>query len=369
MAPLDVRAEIERFDASLPIEAAWTPPASWYVEPEVLALEAATVFARSWLLAARADQVAAAGAFATARCADRDTVVVRGADDELRAFDNVCRHHAALVMEGEGHCDQLRCPYHGWTYDLTGRLTSAPRSGGIEGFDRGDFSLHELQVEEWGPLVFTRAAPGGDAFGDTTGDLRAHLDLAGLRFVTRRDYTVRCNWKVFVDNYLDGGYHVSVAHPGLADQLDLASYRTDVFDRHSVQSCNAAKEAVAGADFPDRMGERGLYAWVYPNLMLNRYGPILDTNLVLPISATETRVVFDYYFDAAHAADTDFVTRSLAASDRVQQEDIALCESVQRGLASPGYDRGRYAPKIEIAEHHFHRLLAADLRESCEYGV
>ena len=221
-------------------------------------------------------------------------------------------------------------------------------------FDREDFGLIELGAEEWGPLVFVHGDPDAAPLAVTLGDLRERLAMDGMRFVARREYRLRCNWKVFVDNYLDGGYHVPVAHTDLAGQLDLASYRTEVFDRYVVQSCES------GAS--DRLGERALYVWIYPNLMVNRYGPILDTNLVVPLGADETLVIFDYFFEEQRAADTAFVEESLAASDRVQQEDIGLCESVQSGLGSPAYDRGRYAPLVEGAMHYFHGLLAADLR-------
>jgi choline monooxygenase len=188
------------------------------------------------------------------------------------------------------------------------------------------------------------------------------METAKLTYVASRSYDIECNWKVYVDNYLDGGYHVAVLHKALAGQLDLDTYVTEVFDRYSIQSVRspeAAREA-AGGDFAERIGSEALYAFVHPNLMLNRYGPILDTNWVVPLSQGRTRVVFDYYF--REPGDRDFVERSIAASHKVQLEDVEICESVQRGLGSPAYDRGIYAPKIEMAAYAFHRTLAGELR-------
>ena len=355
MDPAEITRELERFDPTVAIDEAWTPPASWYVEPAILALEAEKVFARHWIVAARADQVVDPGSYVAGELIDRPYVVVRGEDGVLRAFHNVCRHHATVVMSGEGSCSKLVCPYHGWTYGLDGRLARAPRAGGIRDFDREDFGLVPLGVAEWGSLVFIHGDPGAAPPDSRFGELRASLDMENLTFVGRREYRLRCNWKVFVDNYLDGGYHVAVAHPDLASKLSEATYRTEIFDHHSIQTCESG-----GGD--DRLGEGARYAWVHPNLMLNRYGPILDTNTVIPLGPNETLVVLEWFFEHERVTDQVFIEESLASSDTVQQEDVALCESVQRGLASPSYDRGRYAPKLEGAMLHFHQLLAGDLR-------
>lgn len=380
--------QLDSFDPTLPIEEAWLPPSSWYTEPAVLDVERDTVFKHNWLIAARDDQLESPGDFVAGRVANEPYVVVRGEDDELRAFYNVCRHHAAQVMVGEGSTDELVCPYHGWTYALDGRLVKAPELGGVKDFDRECFGLTPMHVAEWGPFVFISMAESPRPLREDLTELYARLhnmNIRGLRFVERRSYTLECNWKVYVDNYLDGGYHVAYLHKGLAAQLDLSSYRTEVFDRFSIQSGSgagasagprsdtggravrtAARRAGANAgpdsaDFAERIGHEVLYAWIYPNFMINRYGPMMDTNWVLPRGHDRTEVVFDYYFIESQGGRRALVERSLAASDRVQQEDVDICESVQRGLESSSYDKGRYSVRREAGEHHFHRLLAADL--------
>jgi len=368
MIPDSIRHELSRFDDSLPIEDAFTPPASWYVSPDFLERERACVFRRSWQAVGRVDQLRRPGDYFAGCLLDQPYVVLRDQDGTLRAFHNVCRHHAAQVCEGEGNLQQLVCPYHGWTYRLDGSLARAPRLGRSGVFERERFSLVPAAVEAWGPLVFLHLEQNPPPLATQLAALGERLAAMGtdqLEFVARRSYDIRCNWKVYVDNYLDGGYHVSVLHQALAGQLDLATYGTEILERVSIQSCRSPEQAPqqAGGDFPERIGGEALYAFVYPNLMLNRYGPILDTNWVIPIGHDRTRVVFDFFFRDVHGPEArEFIERSIAASDRVQQEDVSICESVQVGLRSPAYDRGIYAPAIEMAAYHFHRLLAEDLR-------
>jgi choline monooxygenase len=357
-----VTPDSRSFDPTLPIERARTPPSAWYIDPARLALEEQRVFRRTWQAAGPLEWVADPGRFATGTVAGEPWVVVRGTDGELRAFFNVCRHHASCIASGQGTAERLVCPYHGWTYDLDGRLRRAPRMAGVEGFDRERLGLVPMEIGSWGPIVFVRPEPGGIALAEAMRPLDDRLDAQGLRFVTRRSWEIGCNWKVYVDNYLDGGYHVAHLHGGLASQLDLDDYRTELHDRVSIQLCATGGGGGGGVDFRERLGEGAVYAFVYPNFMLNRYGPILDTNWVVPLGPERTLTVFDYWFEAELAErDPEFVERSLAASARVQEEDVLICESVQRGLRSSCYDTGLYAPRVEQAAHAFHRLLVADL--------
>ena len=355
-----LRAELERFDPTVPIERALTPPASWYTDPRIFELERRAVFHRTWQPVGRIDELRSPGDYISGELVGEPWLVLRDGRD-LRAFFNVCRHHASRLVEGQGNVERLECPYHGWCYDLDGRLRKAPRIGGVDGFERERFGLVPMDVDTWGPLVFVRVAPGsGPPLGEWMAPVSGRVDHARLRFVRRVNYEIACNWKVFVDNYLDGGYHVGHLHRGLAGQLDLDSYRTEITDRVSLQTCRAAaSEATTGVDFNDRIGAGAVYAFIYPNLMINRYGPIMDTNWVLPLSHERTLTIFDYFFE--EGSDAEFIERSLTASDRVQQEDVGICESVQRGLQSSAFDRGPYAPRVEQGAYHFHGLLARDL--------
>ncbi|MBN9417069.1 MAG: aromatic ring-hydroxylating dioxygenase subunit alpha [Candidatus Eremiobacteraeota bacterium] len=345
-----VADEIARFDLTVPMAASPTPPSSWYLRPDILQREKESVLLRSWQPVCRVEQLAEQGAFVSGSFLDQPWVVTR--DGSLRAFYNVCRHHAALVAQGEGCAAKLTCPYHGWTYDLDGRLRSAPRLGAVKEFQRELYGLRPIALEVWGPWVWLNFGPEPAPLLTQLEPLAGRVSLDGLRYVCTRSYDIECNWKVYVDNYLDGGYHVEVAHQALAAQLDLDAYKTSLEGSLVLQECGAASE---------RLGDRAVYAWLYPNWMFNRYGPILDINWVIPLGPERCQTVFEYFFDSS--CSQEFIETSLAASHQVQLEDVEICESVQKGLRSQGYDVGRYAPSLEIGEYSFHHWLARDLAQ------
>jgi choline monooxygenase len=333
------------YNPDLPLDEASTIPASWYLEPQIAELEQRTVFSRNWQPAARVEQVLRPGDYATCDVAREPIAVVRDERGVLRGFFNVCRHHASAVMaEACGHATHLQCPYHGWTYALDGRLQSAPDMGRIRDFDRQSLSLVAVEADIWKRWVLVRLSPDGPPITDIAG-----LDLTRFHWFERRHYMVDCNWKVFVDNYLDGGYHVPHLHKGLDRRLDYSEYQIELAEHSCLQWS------------PYAGGDRALYYWIYPNFMINIYPTSMDTNLVIPRGVDKTEVIFDFYFtdisEGAHAHNT----ASIAVSEQIQDEDVAICVSVQRGLASRAYTSGRLSVRREAGEHLFHRLLYADL--------
>lgn len=367
---LTIREIIEGYDARLPLDEALTIPAPWYTDPAIHELEKRSVFGRSWQMVGRLDQLRGAGDYLTATVADEPIVVVRGDDGRLRAFFNVCRHHAAAVAtEPAGRCSALRCPYHGWTYGLDGGLRTTPDFEGVRCFDKSAHGLAAVRCETWENFVFIHlgeagpSADGGSLAGFLGGlvEEAAKVNLSALRFFERRSYTLACNWKVYVDNYLDGGYHVPYLHKGLNTVLDYGDYRITCGDRHCTQTSpmKSGKDANVAAV---RRGEAAYYWWVYPNFMINWYEGVMDTNLVVPRGTGRCEVIFDFYFDDTTDAAAARNRASIAVGDRVQQEDVDICEAVQRGLASRAYVAGRLSVRREAGEHLFHRLLYADLR-------
>jgi choline monooxygenase len=357
------------FDASLPLEEAWTIPGSWYVDPRVAELERRAVFGGTWQVVGRKEQVARPGEFITVDVGGERIVVVRGQDGVLRAFFNVCRHHAAAVVtEPAGCAERLRCPYHGWTYALDGKLKSTPEFDGVRCFVKDDQGLVPASVATWESFVFVNLEEKAPPLTEHLGKLVDHfapLGLEKLTFVERREYVLECNWKVFVDNYLDGGYHVPYLHRGLNSILPFKEYTIENFDRFCLQSCAIDPSGGEKMTASVRKG-RALYYWLYPNFMLNWYEGYLDTNLVIPLGINRMKVIFDFYFDDASEASKARNKASMDVSERIQDEDHAICESVQRGLASRAYRAGRLSVRREAGENLFHRLLAADLRRAAK---
>jgi choline monooxygenase len=357
---------VASYDDQAPLDHASTIPASWYIDERIAELEVQRVFGRTWQVVGRVDQVSRPGEFLTADLAGEPLVVVRGSDNQLRAFFNVCRHHAAAVVtEPQGAASIFRCPYHGWSYGFDGSLKGAPEFEGVCAFDRSQNGLMPVQVDDWEQFVFVNLDPEAAPLAVFLGRLAqrvAPLPLEALHFFERRVYTLNCNWKVFVDNYLDGAYHVPHLHKGLNSVLEYKHYTIEHEDRYCLQSSPMVTSSEDAATAASRTGNRAWYFWQYPNFMINLYHGYMDTNLVLPDGVDRCKVIFDFYFDDVSEPATQRNQQSIAVGERVNDEDVGICEAVQRGLHSRAYRAGRLSVRREAAEHLFHRLLAADLK-------
>jgi phenylpropionate dioxygenase-like ring-hydroxylating dioxygenase large terminal subunit len=361
------------YNDRLPLEEASTLPAPWYVDPRIAELEAQTVFTRTWQLIGRTDQVERPGQFVTATVAGEPIVALRGSDGVLRAFYNVCRHHAAAVVsEPCGQVEILRCPYHGWNYGLDGSLKGMPEFDGVKDFDRARNGLVPIEVGTWEKFVLVSLDPKSVSLLEFLGGLAkrvASLRVGGLHYFASRSYDIACNWKVFVDNYLDGGYHVPHLHKGLNSVLDYRHYTIENEDRYCLQSSPMVASSEDADAAATRKGDRAYYFWQYPNLMIDCYEGYMDTILALPLDVDHCRVIFDWYFADVSEAARAYNLQSIAVCDRVQVEDLDICEAVERGLKSRAYGAGRLSVRRESGEHLFHRLLAADLKRLTRSAV
>ena len=349
----------------VPVERSETIPANWYVDERVHEIERAWLFPGEWQYLGPVHKLEEAGSRVVADIAGRPVVVVRGQDEVLRAFFNVCRHRGGPLATEDGCAQSLRCRYHGWTYGLDGRLRGVPEFEGVEDFDRDRFGLVPVTVEVWEGLVFVRLgdmagerARERGSVGETFGGLSSSLpqpSMAQMTFAHRDRYPIDCNWKVYVDNFLEG-YHLPFVHPELNRLLDYRHYVTELFARHSLQHA-----PVGGEDSPYPVaGGRALYYFLFPNVMLNVLPGRVQVNAVAPVSADRCEVIFDYFYDESALQGESMeaaLRRDRDYSDRVQQQDIEICQHVQRGLASGAYDRGRFSAKRETGVHHFQALL------------
>ena len=326
-----------------------TLPYDWYADPAVLRLEQRHVFARSWQYAARLDQVAEPGRLTTAWAGSLPLVLARARDGELRGFVNVCRHRGHLLCDGDARREAIQCPYHAWTYGLDGSLRNAPRADREPGFDRDALGLVPVAVEVFGPFVFVNPDTGAAPLADALGDLPAHLaeggiDVDALRFHSRAesgDYA--CNWKICVENFLEC-YHCSVAHPALAQVLDVSA------DAYAL----AAQGALASQfGRPRERGDEaravahGQFHLLFPGTVVNVMPgqPNLSIGPIVPRGPERTFRFLDYF--VGPDAGDEWVADHLALDERVGAEDRALVEAVQRGVSSGGLETGTLLAESE----------------------
>ena len=360
---------------TVPLSRAATLPARYYLDPAYLEREKDRVFGGTWQLVARADELSRIGDFVPVTVLDEPIVITHALDDTLKAFYNVCRHRAGQVALTKGNRRSLQCKYHGWTYGLDGALRACPEMEETEGFTKEEFGLHPVRVESWGPFVFVNLDPSAPALAEVMGEIPSEVAAAGydvdrMRLVERRDYVIDCNWKVYVDNYLEG-YHLPIAHPQLYRELDYDSYRVEEFRYYSKQHA-PIRELREGEELgrdrrylrtPDGE-EDALYYWLFPNTMFNIYQDNMSSNVILPLGPDRTMTIFEWYFaEPGTGPGWESMQQTIAFSDEIQQEDIVICEQVQRGLRSRAYDTGRFSAKRENGVYHFQNLYREFLGE------
>ncbi len=348
---------------------ATTIPASWYTDPAMLDLEREKIFRRTWQFAASLDQLRFPGNFVAVDIIGVPVVLTRDLEGTLHAFYNVCSHRAGTVAKGSGNRKSLQCGYHGWLYGLDGTLLRTPEFEGVACFDPCDHGLKPIRVETWGPFAFVNMAPDAPPLLEWLGAIpeeTAKFDFEGMRRVERKDYYLTANWKLYIDNYLEG-YHVPVGHPGLFKELDYENYRVETGRYHSRQ--HAPIRPVRGEDpqgrhYTSLEGDaQANYYWIFPNFMLNIYLGMLQINVIVPISHDRTLTIFEWYFpDPGTPESWSTLHDSMSFSDEIQVEDIELCEIVWKNMTAGIYDRGRFSVKRENGVHHFQGLLCDYLR-------
>jgi choline monooxygenase len=339
-----------------------TLPWAWYADEAVLRLERAAVLGRSWQYAARADQVAEPGRFVATRAGHVPVVVARARDGALRAFVNVCRHRGSILCEGEGRRETIQCPYHAWTYELDGRLRTAPRSDREPGFDPANLSLVPVAVDTWGPFVFVNPDHDAAPLAETLGDLPALIggggvDVDALRFHHRAEGHYEANWKLCVENFLEC-YHCQVAHPGFSRVVDVSeeAYALEESRWFSSQFGPAKGGHDGGFAAAGEIGS-GQFHFLFPNTTIN-VNPghsNLSIGPVVPLAATRTHRFLDYWF--APDVPPAWIEDMLAFDDQVGAEDRALVERVQQGVGAGVVEAG-VVMRSERLISHFRRLLA-----------
>ncbi len=350
-----------------------TLPARFYTSPEIFAAEREAIFFRGWQIAGHLSDLAETGSYITAGVHDQNIFICRGKDGELRGFYNVCAHRAHELLTGTGRTTVITCPYHAWSYHLTGELRSARGTERQEGFPSGKICLTSVRVDTLGPLVFynldAKARPLAQEYPGLAQELDHYIPgFAGMKRLWAGGSVIEANWKVATDNFLEC-YHCSPAHPAFADMIDLKTYRSTCHERHSTHIGDVGRAQNKAYEVPPNAPvQRSAFWFLWPMATINLMPGDMAVTLFwfnpLSPSCTDQRSITYTPDGKSTPVLEDYARYSV---NILQPEDNGLCESVQRGLASRGYRQGRFVSDPELtaisehAVHHFHGLVAEAL--------
>ena len=331
-----------------------TIPSQWYLDTEIFELEKKNIFSKSWHLIGSTSQVCNKGDYIVKKINDQPIVIVRDSNNTLNTFYNVCQHRGCVLLENQGNSKQIKCGYHGWTYELNGDLRTA-RGFDKESLDYQKFRLKPVKHYIWMNQIFIK-------FDDSNNYLQKilkkieqiiePLNFTDYKYHKRDSYKVKCNWKVYMDNYLEG-FHIPLVHPKLNTVINYKSYKTETFDNFSMQWCFLNSDSSPYKK--TEKNDKAFYFTIYPNILFNIAPGRLQTNIIEPIDEQSCNVIFDYYFEDVSKKE---IKKDIQFSENVQNEDIYICEKVQTGLKSNGFDRGVFSKKYENGVSHFQSYIS-----------
>jgi len=339
-----------------------------YTDPHWLGFEQQAIFSRSWQWVCHVEKLREPGSYVTTMVAGQPICVIRDKGGTLRAFYNVCKHRAHELLKGEGRTALVVCPYHAWSYNLEGQLVSAPETGSLQDFDRETICLDPVQVEDFCGFVYVNLDRSASSLGRQSGDLRAEImrwapDVENLTFAHRLTYNIQSNWKNVVDNFLEC-YHCPVAHKDFCTLVDMDTYRVTTHGIYSSHMAEAGKTTNAAYSIEGATVKDHAVWWLWPNTCLLRFpgrGNFIVMHII-PIGVDRTFETYDFFLEDTEPNEAE--QEAIRYVDEVLQvEDIALVESVQRGMSTPAFSQGRIvhdpkgSGKSEHAVHHFHGLV------------
>lgn len=348
--------------------ASYTLNAKCYTEQKYFDAEREAIFYRTWQWVCHIEKVRELGAYYVADVQGRSIAIVRDRDGDLRAFYNVCKHRAHHLLKGEGKTRMVTCPYHAWSYNLDGTLRQAPHTDALVNFDKDKICLDQVKVEEFCGFIYVNLDPGAQSLAEQTGDLAKEItafapDIADLTHARRLTFEMKSNWKNVVDNFLEC-YHCPTAHKDFCSLLQFDTYKVTTHGLYSSHMAKASKAENSAYSVDGATVDDHAVWWLWPNTCLLRY-PGRSNFLVLniiPVGPGRTIETYDFYFE--NAVPTEQEEQAINyIRDVLQQEDIDLVESVQRGMSTPAFESGRIVNDpagsglSEHAVHHFHGLL------------
>lgn len=356
-----------RFEIHPDVAQAQTLDSAFYLDPEVYAQVREQVFARSWQWLGSLHDVAAPATVSPRTLLpgllDEPLLLARDNAGALRCMSNVCTHRGNLLVHAAGPADGIRCGYHSRRFDLAGQMRFMPGFEGACNFPAASDHLPQLPLGDFHGHGFTSLQPAVsfEAVFQPIAERMAWLPITGFQPdpARSREFTFDAHWALYVENYLEG-LHIPFLHPGLNSTLDMAGYSYEFSPWANLQLARARDDEPAFERLDGGQRIAAYYWWVFPNLMLNFYPWGLSLNLVQPLGPAKTRVLFRSF-----VADPALLgVGAGGALDPVEMEDEAVVLTVQQGIRSRLYRRGRYSPQHERGVHQFHRLLAAALEKS-----
>lgn len=330
-----------------------------YYDKNFLDQEKKEIFLKEWQLIGSHSQVKNTGDVLVAEIANNPIIVSRQADNTLKGFYNVCQHRGGPLVYENCSLGKLQCKYHGWVYDLNGNLKSARGFKNSE-LNINDYNLTPVNVAEWMGQIFVNLSNDPADLCNQIDEIKtliSPIDFSNYTFKFRESYKINCNWKVYMDNFLEG-FHIPFVHPELNKVIDYKSYKTEIYDRFSLQWCPLDSELSPYGKSSTPEENKAFYFTIFPNIILNIAPGRLQTNIVEPKDSKTCIVHFDYHFDDPEKAN---IKQDAEFSEIVQQEDILICENVQKGLESNGYDQGKFSPLHEQGVLHFQSLVRNSL--------
>lgn len=329
------------FEIDPDIRKAETLPSRFYIDPEYFDRSKEKIFARTWQLARNAKNLADLTPVELLPGLLDEPLLLSKKDGHIHCLSNVCTHRGKILVESACEANLIRCGYHGRRFSLDGKFLSMPEFEGVENFPSERDDLRRVPSGIWNEFVFASVAPA-EPLDSFIGEMRDRINETAYEFAGRKEYEIEAHWALYCENYLEG-FHIPFVHHSLNEVVDYGTYSTETFRYSSLQTGY------------DKNGEPAAhYFFIFPNLMFNFYPWGLSINIVRPVTPGRSIVEFQTYI-----SDRTKVEQGAGADlHRVEMEDEAIVESVQRGIRSRFYDRGRYSPTREQGTHHFHRLIA-----------
>ncbi len=332
------------FDINPDIRKAETLSSEFYTDEKYFNESKEKIFARSWQLIGTKDEIDNLKPHTILEDFLNEPILLTKTVEKINCLSNICTHRGNILVENNCKANGIRCNYHGRRFDLDGKFLSMPEFESAENFPTEKDNLPEIPFEIWQNFIFASLNPFAK-FEEFIAEMSKKLedfDFKNLKFSAAKDYEVKAHWALYCENYLEG-LHIPFVHKSLNEEIDYGSYKTETF-RYSILQTGFDEKGETAAQ----------YFFVFPNLMFNFYPWGISVNIVKPLEKDLTKVSYQTFVND----ETKLNKGAGAELETVEFEDQAVVESVQKGINSRFYDKGRYSPTREQGTHHFHRLIA-----------